>query len=67
MENLFELMFTLVLTLWENISAIFSPIVTFITSAAGTLVPLLTKVLTGLLKMLEPIMNAIQGIIDFFT
>lgn len=67
MENLFELMFTLVLTLWENVSTIFSPIINFITTASGVLIPVLAKFLNFIISILDPIMNAIQGIIDFFS
>lgn len=60
MDNLLELFLNVVLSLWDNVGVIFTPIVDFITSTVTEIIPLLINVI-------EWFLGAIVDIIEFFS
>lgn len=60
MNNIFELVYDMFLTVWGNINTLVSPIFNFVITAINWLVPLLLNIITW-------IIDGIQSIIKFFS
>lgn len=62
MDSIFEIIFNLFLTLWNNIANLIEPIIRFIQSAAQTLIPLLTRFINWVLGAIEDIINFFKNL-----